>query len=251
MGLNENVEKLLSSGVEPIELSFEVVEYINSNKVILRSILNINSLELGRLTPAEYRVVAGRSKQGGELLARQIEKVFDAFPLIYEKYPTLECITIPILSRTLLEGAAASIIFEEFEKNASVSPSYIAFEISSDVLFEEMSSLSERFGEIRDLNVRIAVSELGDEFCPVFRLRELPYDFAFADKYSLELLEGDDERAKGLPSVVHLDRAKLFAVGIPTGHEKFAKHGEYDGYSTPESFITLGYTEEVSCDASE
>ncbi len=251
MSVSENVREILESGISPIVLSYEKIEFFDSEKIILRSLLDINSLELGKLTPREYRVVAGRSKQGGELLSRQIQKVFDAYPKISAKFPDLNCVTIPILPRTLLEGVAASIIFEEFERNAVVPPDYICFEISSDVLFEEMASLKERFAELRDLNVKIAISDLGDEFCPIFRLRELPFDFAFADEYSLKLLESEDESSKGLSELSHLFGAKVFATGIKAEQEKAAKLAGYDGFSISESLISLDEeeaedTEEVS-----
>ncbi len=231
MNINETVQKTVDSGALPLTLSYEKVTLFESKKVILRSRLNINSLELGTLTPKQYKVVAGRSKQGGELLQRQMQKVFEEFPKAKKKHSELECITIPILSRTLLEGAAAKIIFEEFERNATVPPSFICFEISSDVLYEDMESVKARFSELYDLKIRIAISELGDEFCPIFRLSNLTYDYAFADAYALKELCEDNDIAKGLPEHVHTNRAKAIAPELKEGEESFAKSAGYDGFS--------------------
>ncbi len=227
-------------------LSYEQVKFFDSRKEILRSRLDIHSLELGTLTPKQYRVVAGRSKQGGELLSRQIQKVFDEFDAVSRLHGELDCITIPILSRTLLEGAAARMIFDEFERNAAVSPSNICFEISSDVLFEDIERVKERFRELRGLSIKIAISELGDEFCPIFRLSVLPYDYGFADGYSLKMLDGGEETARSLPECVHAMGARVFAPGISENAVTAAKNAGYDGYSLDTAPAALG--EEVNRD---
>ncbi len=225
---NDILQKTIDAGTAPLALSYERIELFTSRKIMLRSVLNINSLELGRLTPKEYRVVAGRSKQGGELLTRQIQKVFDEFSsLIKAVDKEIECVTIPILSRTLLEGDASRRIFDEFERNAIVSPERICFELSSDLLFEDINSIKSRFSELRDLNVKIAISELGDEFCPVFRLKGLPFDYAFADKYITEDING--EAAAGLPDIVHMYGGRVIAPGISEDAAEAVRKLKYDG----------------------
>ena len=42
------------------------------------------------------------------------------------------------------------------------------------------------------MGVRIAICEVGDEFCPVFRLAELPFDYAFVDDYATNSLDRED-----------------------------------------------------------
>ncbi len=238
------IQKMLDSGASPLELSFERVSFYGSKKTILRSILEINSLELGRLTPKQYKVVAGRGKQGGELLARQISKVFESYQMLSDSFGNIECVTVPILSRTLMEGMAASIIFEEFEKNASLSPQKICFELSADLLFEDIGSVKARLSELRDLNVKLAINELGDEFCPIFRLREYaPFDYAIADKYALMGGE-DDETLRGLPEIVHMLGAKAIAPEIVEEDKQKIKNAGYDAYSIEDDLIDLTPDEE-------
>ncbi len=243
---NDIVQKTIESGASPLTLSYETVRFFERSKVILRSVLEINSLELGRLFPKQYKVVAGRSKQGNELFARQLEKVFEAYAPVSQRVKNLDCITLPVLSRTLLEGAAAEILFHEFRTNAVVPPASLCVEISSDVLFEDIESVKARFSELRDLGIKIALTELGDEFCPIFRLRELSFDIAFADTYSLDLLRRDDESARGLPEYVHLLGAKVFAPEIKEEEKQSAKNAAYDGYSL--AGATTSFDEEVSDD---
>ncbi len=230
MSVNEIVQKTVDCGAAPLELAYEMVQGFESQKVILRSLLNINSLELGRLAPKQYRVVAGRGKQGADLLTRQIEKVFEAYEELAKRFPTLDCVTVPVLPRTLMEGAATRI-FSEFERNAVMPPTYICLEISADVLFEDIESVKQRLKELKDLNVKIAFYDLGDEFCPILRLKELPFDLAFADRYALCSLGDESEAARALAEQVHLYGAKLYAPLIEQDKISAVRLAGYDGYS--------------------
>ncbi len=232
MGVSEIVQRTVDSGAAPLALTYEEVLYFGSKKRIVRSMLEINSLELGKLRPKQYKVVAGRGKQGGELLRRQLAKVLEAFPDICATFDNnVDCVTIPILSRTLFEGTAAKIIFEEFEKNASVSPSFICFEVSSDILFEEADKTKARIDELRDLGVKLAMCEVGDEFFPIFRLKSLPLEYAFADGFATDNFDPDDESSRVLPELTHLLGIKLFAPHITEGEAPGVRKAGYDGYS--------------------
>ncbi len=252
VNINDIVQKTVDSGASPLTLSYEKINYFESRKVILRSKLNINSLELGTLTPKQYRVVAGRGKQGGELLRRQIQKIFEEYATISARIHTLDSITLPILSRTLLEGAAAGIIFDEFEKNATVPPANICVELSSDLLFEDIERVRARIDELRGLSIKIAICELGDEFCPMLRLKDISFDHAFADEYALSMLSGDDEAAaRALTEHVHILGKKVFAPEIGDELLLAAKNAGYDGYSLDKALIDPASSGEVSADEGE
>jgi EAL domain-containing protein (putative c-di-GMP-specific phosphodiesterase class I) len=59
------------------------------------------------------------------------------------------------------------------------------------MLYEDLDVASEKIDELRLLGVKVAIFEVGDRFCPVFRLSELKFDYAFMDSYSTESLGGD------------------------------------------------------------
>ncbi len=246
MSVNDIVQKTVDSGASPLTLSYETVRFFEQRKTLLRSSLVINSLELGKLYPKQYIVVAGRSKQGHELFARQTEKIFEEYSKLLSGMEDLDCVTVPVLSRTLLEGAAADILFEEFRKNAVMPPKMFCVEISSDVLFEDMESVKKRFSELYDLGIKIAINELGDEFCPIFRLKNLSFDYAFADSYSLGMLKDEDELSRGLPEYVHMLGAKVISPEIADAEVQMAKRAGYDGYSLAGQITP--FKEEVSAD---
>ncbi len=245
MSVNETIQQMLDSGVAPLSLTYEKVGYFDSKRVIARSMLEVNSLELGKLTPQQYKVVAGRSKLGGELLRCQLVKVIEGFSQLAESFGGLECVTIPILSRTFLDGSAEKIIFEEFEKNPTVSPAFICFELSSDILFEDADKVKARLNELRDLGIKLAICEVGDEYFPIFRLKGLPFEYAFADSLPFGELEADDETVGGLPEFLHLLGMKVFAPRIAEEKADLLKQAGYNGYSSHAPPIELMEREEV------
>jgi EAL domain-containing protein (putative c-di-GMP-specific phosphodiesterase class I) len=80
----------------------------------------------------------------------------------------------------------------------------------------------------------VAISEVGDCFCPVFRLSELDFDYAFMDVYSVKTL-GDDsaERIAGsLAEYLHRINVKVIAPGLDTEEKVVAaKRVGVDGYT--------------------
>ncbi len=233
MGIKEAVNETVSSGITPLRLTYDRINYFAVNKYILRSFLVIDSLDLGTLTYREYRFVARRTKQGNELVKRHIEKLFRAYTEVVGDDGSLECITIPVYARLLKGGELAELLMEALADFPAVSPDKICIELSADILYEDMTEAKERIKVIRDMGFRIAICEAGDEFCPVFRLSELDFDYAFTDNFATETLAtADDERVAGsLVKFLHLINVKVFAPGIHTDEARDgAKRLEFDGF---------------------
>jgi EAL domain-containing protein (putative c-di-GMP-specific phosphodiesterase class I) len=104
-------------------------------------------------------------------------------------------------------------------------------------LYEDVAEARERIKELRELGVRVAVGEVGDEFCPVFRLAELPFDYAFMDEYATASLDRDDaERIAGsLVKYLHYLDVKVIAPELDNEDKiSGAKTVECDGYTVAE-----------------
>ena len=88
------------------------------------------------------------------------------------------------------------------------------------------------------MGVKIAVCEVGDEFCPVFRLASLPVDYAFIDEYATASLDRDDaERVAGsLVKYLHYLDVKVIAPELDS-EDKIAgaKAVECDGYTVADT----------------
>ena len=84
---------------------------------------------------------------------------------------------------------------------------------SADILYEDLERASEKIEELRSIGVKVAVFEVGDQFCPVFRLAEIEFDYAFMDTYSTNSLDDEsaDRVARSLVKYLHHLDAKVIA----------------------------------------
>lgn len=238
--LKEMVDETLKSGVTPIVFDYQDVRFFATSNHLIRTFMVLNSLDLGTLTPKEYRFVARRTKQGNHMVKRHIEKLVRMIPKLIEKDPTVECFTIPTYARLLKDGILAGMLFDAFTLYPETPPSKICIELSADILYEEMDESVSRIAELREMGVKIAVCEVGDEFCPVFRLASLPVDYAFIDEYATASLDRDDaERVAGsLVKYLHYLDVKVIAPELDS-EDKIAgaKAVECDGYTVADTPI--------------
>lgn len=235
MKISEMVKETIASGITPILLNFDKVTLFKDKKAeIFRSFLVLNSLDLGVLTYRQYRFVARRTKQGNYLVKRHIEKVFRAYPELCERFPNLEAVTVPVYARLLKESELANIIMETVALFPDVPLDKICIELSADILYEDLKEAKEKIAELRALGVKIAICEVGDEFCPVFRLSEIVFDYAFADEYTTASLdkEESDRIAGSLVNYLHYLKVKVIAPELDCQEKvEGAERVGFDGYS--------------------
>ena len=228
------INDTLASGIKPIALEYEDVKLFDGKSGLVRSFLVINSLELGVLTYREYRFVARRTKQGNHLVKRHIHKLCRAIPRITAERADIKCFSIPVYARLLRDGVLADMIVEAIAVYPEVSPSMLCVELSADILYENLDEAMIEIDRIRELGVKVAICEVGDEYCPVFRLSRIPFEYAFIDGYSTSSLESDEAGriAGSLAGYLHYLGVKVIAPGLDT-EEKIAKAKEVgcDGYT--------------------
>ena len=236
-----SVKETIESGITPIVLEFSKINFFESEEKLARSFLTINSLDLGVLTYEQYRFVARRTKQGNHLVERHLQKLFRIIALQLDERPDVSCYTIPAYARLLKDGELAAMIVEAMAMYPEVSPDKVCIELSADILYEDLEMARSGINQLRELGLKIALCEVGDEFCPVFRLSELPFDYAFMDKYSTASLDRDDcERVAGsLVGYLHHLNVKVIAPGLDS-EEKIAgaKQIGCDGYTSYDEVST-------------
>jgi EAL domain-containing protein (putative c-di-GMP-specific phosphodiesterase class I) len=107
-------------------------------------------------------------------------------------------------------------------------------EMSADILFEDVALAQERIAELHALGVKIAIGELGDEFCPVFRLASFQFEYAFLDSYAIEHLL-DDNAAQSVGALVaylHTLHARVVAPELTDEAQSHrARELGCDGYT--------------------
>ena len=228
------VKETVESGINPITLDFSEVKFFESGARIVRSFLTVNSLDLGVLGYAQYRFVARRTKLAGQLVRRHLEKLFRRIPeLLSERAETL-CFTVPVYARLLMDGELAAMLVDMISLYPEVPAAKVCVELSADILYEDLKLAAEKIDELRGLGVKVAICEVGDEFCPVFRLSEIKFDYAVMDSYSTASLDTDSaERIAGsLVSYIHHLHGKVIAPGLDTeGKIASAKLIGADGYT--------------------
>ena len=215
MRLSYKIAQVVESGIQPITLHYDTVHFFDESPSIKRSFLQINSLDMGTLTYRQYRFLARRSKQGDALVRRHLHGLLRAIPKFGNKEKAA-LYTMPVYARTLQGGKLAEILFEGFSLFPKAAPNLVCMEFSADLLYEDVALARERIETLRSLGVKIAIGEVGDEFCPVFRLASLQFDYAFLDEYSIEhLLDDNAEQSVGaLIAYLHTLQVRVIAPNL-------------------------------------
>ena len=227
----------LESGITPLVFDYRNVVFFGKETSVVRTSLVVNSLDVGSLSFSEYRYVARRSRAGVSLVKRHVEKLLRLIPKFLEKYPQIQYFTIPVFPRMILDGELTRFLYDAFATNPDVYPDRVCLEVSADILYEEIDAVKARLDEIRDLGVRVAISEVGDEFCPLFKLNQLPFDLILLDPFATALLDRP-ESDRLLGSMIQYLRSfgvPVIAPDLESGDQvAAAKRLECDGYSAAE-----------------
>ena len=170
-------------------------------------------------------------------MRRHLQKLFRLIPALLNEHPEIECFTVPVYARLLAESELASMIVDMIALYPEIPVGKVCVELSADILYEDLTSASRKINELREIGVKVAICEVGDMFCPVFRLSEIKFDYAFMDTYSVESLGTDSgERIAGsLVKYLHYLDVPVIAPGL-VSDEKIAgaRAVGADGYTTDE-----------------
>ena len=233
----DKIHQVMSSGAQALSLTYEAIRQFDSPRVFMRTSMNINSLELGILTPQQYRYVAQRTSQADHLFERHLHKLLEKIPEFMANPNPIQFFTVPAYGRMLKNGTLSTILFDRLTAHPQVSSSMLCIELSADLLFEELEPLQAELQKLRELGVRIALTEVGDEFCPLLRLSQLPYDLAFLDTYPVSLVNTPGDSAfEGLAGFLHSCGKKMIAVDVKDRDLLFQlEQLGCDGYSLMDS----------------
>lgn len=231
--IKKAVEQTLDSGIKPIVLDAQRVKNFSGEIEGLRTSLIVKSLALGTLTASEYRFVARRTKQANGLVHRNIEKAFYFYDKLLQENHGAKFITISVYARTLLNGELFHMLDEFHLKYPAVDTAKICLEMSADILFENLPEYLPAIQAIKQMGYKIALCEVGSEFCPILRLNEIPYDIVFLDNYVPNaLLYGDREQEMlGLLNIISTHPVKIYGSCVEPEHLPLLEKIGVDGYT--------------------
>ena len=228
------VQETIDSGITPIVIEIDEAHHFESREKLARTFLTINSLDLGVLTYRQYRFVARRTKQSAQLTDRHVQKLFRRLPELLEDRADISCYIIPVYARLVKDGELVDILLRAMSIYPDAYPGRVCIEISADILYEDIDGVKERIQQLRNMGFRIAISEVGDRFCPIFSLAEIPFDYAFLNEAVMaKLVLPDGDRVVG--SIVNYLKSldvKVFAPDVSDPELLFdLKRVGCDGYT--------------------
>ena len=238
MNIEQEVQQVIDSGITPIEMIYQPVHMFDGQSTVQRTVLAINSLDVGRLEFDQYRFVAARCKQGERMVRCHVTKLLRAISKAVDENTLgkVVCFTIPVYARTLRDGVLPEILYEGFTNFPKAQPSRVCVEISADILYEDIDWLAEAVNKLREIGVKVAISEVGDAYCPVFRLAGVKFEYAFLDTHAIKLAstEQADETVKWLVEYLHARGTRVFAPNLEGDRERATMLAMgCDGYTEP------------------
>jgi EAL domain-containing protein (putative c-di-GMP-specific phosphodiesterase class I) len=207
------VQETIDSGIVPIVIELNDVNFFESREKLSRTFLTINSLDLGVLTYKQYRMVARRTKQANQLTDRHVQKLFRALPGLMESRDDVSCYIIPVYARLVRDGELVDILLRAMSIYPDAYPARVCIEISSDILFEDIEKVKERISQLREMGFKIAISEVGDRYCPILTLAQIDFDYAFLDESVVASLvdESGEKVAQSMIGYLKSLEVKTFA----------------------------------------
>ena len=233
MTIKKAVEQTLDSGIKPIVLDAQRVKNYADEIEGVRTSLIVKSLALGTLTANEYRFVARRTAQANGLVERNVEKLFCFYQTLKKEHEGANFFTVSVYARTLLGGELKRALLAQLAKYPNVDATKIALEMSADILFENMEEFGKELAEIKDLGFKIALCEVGSEFCPLLRLNEIPYDIVFLDGYVPNSIEQDgrEQEMQAVMNIITTRPVKIYGSCVSQEQIPLLEKLGADGYT--------------------
>jgi diguanylate cyclase (GGDEF)-like protein len=104
-------------------------------------------------------------------------------------------------------------------QQSGIEPSLLTLEIGETTVMLDVAAATERFQEIKQLGVRIAIDDFGSGYAYRSDLQQMPIDFLKVDRSSLAASDDQDYRSWLLEAILHFGRdlaLTVIAKGIDT-----------------------------------
>ncbi len=193
MERNEEVAALLASGIEPLTVTRTVVRDCSTGLPrAFRTALQINSLELGTLTDAEYTLTAERTGRSLLLFERALLYVGRAIGLCLSSGLDFDWISVRCPLSALTRAQVYDTVLRVFAGNETVL-SRLCIECPAELLsLPRSDKVPETLAALRGAGIRTMLRDFGEEFCPTMRLSAYDFDYVCLHKDVMELMRRSD-----------------------------------------------------------
>jgi len=199
------------SGVKPLELIYQsVINTEFSKPMAYRSILQINSLDLGVLTPDQYMAVASRTNQCVELAVYNLENLCEDIVMLEKKNLTFDWLSAFIPVRMLLKTDISKSLEKIMQDYGLADCSKICFEFPVELLYESREEVNTALKPLKELGIHLLLRDFADEFCPVLRLKDLIVDTVIISGDENNFLNLKED--KSMRSIVNFIKEQGFEI---------------------------------------
>ncbi len=224
---------VVASGLKPIEIVFRPIYDFGMHVVGYRSILRINSMELGVLMPEQYDMVARRDSRCVKLALRQMDEVMSDVVKMHLADKLPEMVTLPVPKKMLMSGEAEEVLKSHALKVGEIA-SKIYLELGSDVVFEDTEKIKPLLANLKKLGFKLIITEYGADYFPTLKINGLPFDCCFIDKsVTGQLIKGEKINAESIITYAgNLHLSTYFSELAGPEAMRLAERLGADGYLT-------------------
>jgi len=184
----------INSGIEPLSIMYYPIRNPGTRKeTAFRSILVINSLELGVLMPDDYKYVANRTAQCQKLAVWHIKELCSDIKALMQRGFNFKWISVSIPVRMVLRSNLKETLLKIFDECEFSHTDKICLEFPSEILIEDRNKTVPILKELKEAGFRLSIHGFGDEFCPTFRLKDIPVDYVIYDRFLTENIDEKNE----------------------------------------------------------
>jgi len=239
--LKQKTHEAIASGIEPITISYKKINSCEYGKTFaLYTEMVLNSTALGELKPEKYEVVAERTVRSEKLAIWGITYAMRAIGKLRESGIEIDFIAIRCPARAAKESFARTVE-RLFIKNDFSDGDNICLVFPNSILYEDSAVIKKGFDIFRRLKVKTMISDFGDEYCPVMRFANYPFDYAMVSTSPGKTIQNSSTTAvESLNLLIKNFGARTIATE-PEGtaaNEELTRAGFF-GYLAKEPFKSL------------
>lgn len=193
-------------------------EKISGFEVLAR----MRSQELGSVSPSEFIGIAESKKLIVPLTSLIIKKAAELVKTIKTTTPDPMRVAINISGTDIMRRDFVGDCIEQI-KNTGMDFNDIELEITESVLLEDVDSINEKLGMLKDLGIKISLDDFGTGYSSLSELRELNIDVVKIDKKFIDRIIDDPKESLIIPEIIsmaHKIGLSVVAEGVETESQK-------------------------------